>query len=203
MPLRSVEPGRGESTDWVLPSSSHSEVVRSSSRRFCWRWTSDGRDMPGAGRMVGGNNTVNYCWIMGRSFLPAWKAWRPSHKDAPMITPQSTTCPSKAVIMTPAFCFGILYVLRWTQPTSKRKLGYLSEEWIFPKIALQHLSGGGSRSGVPWWGSNQFLTDRGICNSIHIYLCRHFVGIGVGRSCSSECSWWSTCDFFFSVIRTV
>ena len=81
-------------------SSSHVDVARSSSRR---RLNLGG----GAGRVRGGNSMARYCWMMGQSFFPSWKACSPSLKAAPATVPQSTFVPSYVASMTPALCFGI------------------------------------------------------------------------------------------------
>ena len=58
--------GVGERREAVL-SSSHVDVASSSSRRLLGLGA-------GAGSVRGGNNMVRYCWMMGLSFFPSWKA---------------------------------------------------------------------------------------------------------------------------------
>ena len=57
----------GEAAGWPLQSSSHVDVVSSSSRRLFGL-------VVGAGSVCGGNNIVKYYWMMGLSFFPLWKA---------------------------------------------------------------------------------------------------------------------------------
>ena len=57
----------GEAAGWPLLSSSHVDVVSSSSRRLLGL-------VVGAGSVHGGNSIVNYYWMMGMSFFPLWKA---------------------------------------------------------------------------------------------------------------------------------
>ena len=57
----------GEAAGWPLLSSSHVDVVSSSSRRLLGL-------VVGAGSVRGGNSIVKYCWMMSLSFFPLWKA---------------------------------------------------------------------------------------------------------------------------------
>ena len=58
--------GVGERHEAVL-SSSHVDVTSSSSRRLLGFGAV-------AGSVKGGNSIVRYCWMMGLSFFPSWKA---------------------------------------------------------------------------------------------------------------------------------
>ena len=89
--------GVGECCEAVMYSS-HVDVARSSSRRLLGLGA-------GAGSVQGENNMVRYCWMMGLSFFPSWKALSPSLKAAPAIIPYSTFVPSYVASTTTALCF--------------------------------------------------------------------------------------------------